>query len=441
LTKIISEKLAPSPNPANKNLSDNWLIFMDAELNTGRDHHFVRTMSSRFSHLAKNCARTFIFWNELEAFSKVACPSILLHLNSNDQITIKEELLSMSLIWYYGLLPLWVYLAKTKVVDSVILLQEFNSICDHIIDSGSLLQIMNPEFNVILRENFKDPNSPLAHCSENVIRQKIGDAVRRELSFDFPENFLDIVRSMALASKTYLVKVMGPWLTHDIDEIPAGVKDVSMTNAITERYFSFLDTITKKSPGSTISSRASISTARYNHVFGYLSELDAIDRDDLIRKAFSNNDTLIKNRRTTESSQKKVISDKIKAKSIEVNIFMPGLIPLNISFFQLSDTMTVIYEEALFLSENLEFFPLEATNDALTAAILKRRASVGPGYQNSLFINAVNEVIWRACKDQLAPNDNRLRICCVNSPGSITLAKARLNSISLLQNFIVRFKN
>ena len=116
---IISEKLAPSPNPANKNLSDNRLNFMDHEENIGGHHKFVRTMSSRFSHLAKNAARTFIYWCELESFSEFSCPSILLYMNSNDQIAIKEELLSLSCIWYFCLLPLWVHLAKRNVTEFI----------------------------------------------------------------------------------------------------------------------------------------------------------------------------------------------------------------------------------------------------------------------------------------------------------------------------------
>ena len=103
--------------------------------------------------------------------------------------------------------------------------------------------------------------------------------------------------------------------------------------------------------------------------------------------------------------------------------------------------MAVVNEEASFLSDNLEFFPSAATSEALTAAILNRRATVGAGYPSSLYINALNEAIWRSCKDQLTPNDYRLRICCINSPGSITLVRARQNSISLLQNYSSRFKN
>ena len=109
-------------------------------------------------------------------------------------------------------------------------------------------------------------------------------------------------------------------------------------------------------------------------------------------------------------------------------------------FFKLNVAMTVVHNEATFFSENLEFFPIAATIEALTTAYLKRKATVGAGYTNSLYINALNEAIWRSCKDKLTPNDYRLRICCINSPGSISLTKARQNSISLLENFISRFK-
>ena len=93
-----------------------------------------------------------------------------------------------------------------------------------------------------------------------------------------------------------------------------------MTNAMTERYFSYLDTVTEKSPRSTIASRASISTARYNNVYTYLSNLSVIEREGLIRNAFSNNKILIKNRQLTETQQKKILNDKIKDKATEVKI-------------------------------------------------------------------------------------------------------------------------
>ena len=76
---------------------------------------FTPEHGSRFTQKSRNTARIIFMWGDLEEFSKKHAPAIYFYFKHPNIVIIKEELLSLSFIWYSLVYPLWQLLGLSSI--------------------------------------------------------------------------------------------------------------------------------------------------------------------------------------------------------------------------------------------------------------------------------------------------------------------------------------
>ena len=156
--KVVQEKLASTQLMSNQSLCNAWMDYLamdDLENNC----KYTPAHGSRFAFISRNAVKITSHLEALKDFSSQNQALTSFHaLLISHSFEIREELLAISLMWYYLILPLWVDVAKAKMPESIQLLKTFLSVLSLVEHEDPFEVLTNERKNVLLRADKNNGN-------------------------------------------------------------------------------------------------------------------------------------------------------------------------------------------------------------------------------------------------------------------------------------------
>ena len=108
--------------------------------------------------------------------------------------------------------------------------------------------------------------------------------------------------------------------------------------------------------------------------------------------------------------------------------------------FQFKKQMEKIKSEVNTLKLNSDFLPQDSTVEGYHLAFLSRQTltSDKKSINESLYINALIDLMFEKFHTEISSDDNRLRKCAIMAKRTISVQEARVSCISLLSEFFDR---